>query len=993
MNYFVTKFSALLFVMLFGLGLSAQRMVTGVISDSESKEPIIGATVSVKGTDVGTITDIDGKFSLKVSSASDVLVISSAGYADQEIAVGNNDEINISLATDKLLDEVVVVGYGSQKEKEITSAVTSVSSKDFNKGPISDPAQLLQGKVAGLQVYNRGGDPNRAAVIRMRGISTVGANTEPLVVIDGVIGASLQNVDPNDIEKIDVLKDGSASAIYGSRGSAGVLIVTTKKGKKNQSTTLSYNGQYGASAPVRSVQVMSATDFKAAGGTDLGSDVNWLDQVTNTGLTGVHNLSAQGGVGNTSFRISANLRDVNGILKNTGFDQFNTRLNLSTKALNDKLTLDFNTSLTTKNQNFGFNDALRYAVIYNPTAPILGKDSKYPFNAPQFGGYFETLGLFDSFNPVAINELNKNLGKRKEFNYGATLGYAFTDNLSLNFRVAQQDNTSNNRQYYPTTSLYGGTATSPTRRGRANFYNDQSLFKLYESYATFSPTIGKTNLTFTGGYSFQQDNFTANGFGAGDFANDSKDFGNLIGTSQDVNEKGLIGIGSGVSPDAKIIAFFGRVNATYDDAIFVNASLRREGSTKLGEGNKWGLFPSIGLGADLNKYLNVGALDILKLRLGYGVTGSLPRDNGLSQPIRNINNGADGTITTQLARAGNPDLKWEEKGELNLGLDVKSGKFGANIDLYQRNIKDFILNVPADVATTGANNIWKNAGQLSTKGFEIGLNYDVANTSTFNYTTGLVLSSYKTVLDSFVSKSTTRGNLGAPGQNGTNVIIVKEGSEIGNIWGPVFDKVSDKGAPVFKDINGDGKIVSDQAKALDPTADFSVLGNGIPDLEIGWTNSLSFGGWNVNAFFRGATGHSLVNAFRAFYEPVISTQSSYNFVNTSKKVAGLTDARFSSLYVEKADFFKLDNLTISRSIGLGDIKFINNLNVSLTGQNLFVLTGYSGADPEPSLVDYGNTDNGSQQNLGNPDVLSPGIDRRTNYFSARTVTLGINFNF
>ncbi len=993
MNYFVTKFSALLFVMLFGLGLSAQRMVTGVITDAESREPIIGATVSVKGTDVGVITDIDGGYSIKVTSASDVLVISYAGYNDQEIAVGDNDEINVSLSTDKLLEEVVVVGYGSQREKEITSAVTSVSAKDFNKGPITDAAQLLQGKVAGLQVYNRGGDPNRPATIRMRGISTVGANTEPLVVIDGVIGASLSNVDPNDIEKMDVLKDGSAAAIYGSRGSSGVIIITTKKGKKGQSSTLSYNGQVGSSSPVRSVAIMDAAQFRAAKGTDLGSSVNWLDEVTDAGITSVHNISAQGGLGNTNYRISGNLRDVNGILKGTGFDQFNTRLNINTKALNDRLTVDFNTSYTSKNQNFGFGDALRYAVTYNPTAPILGKDSKFPFNSEQFGGYFETLGLFDSFNPVAINELSKNLGKRKEFNYGANLGLAILDNLSLNVRVAQQDNTSNNRQYFPTTALFNGNATSPTRKGRANFFNEQSLFKLYETYATFSPNIGSTALTLTGGYSFQQDNYNSNGFSAGDFPNNDKDFGNIIGVSQDLQEKGLIGIGSGVSPDSRIIAFFGRANATIDDAIFVNASLRREGSTKLGEGNKWGLFPSLGVGVDLNKYLKIGSLDLFKVRLGYGVTGSLPRDNGLSVPIRNINNGADGTVTTQLGRAGNPDLKWEEKAETNLGLEVSSGRLSATVDVYTRDIKDFILNVPVDVAKEGANNRFENAGKLNTKGFEASLNYDVLKGDKTNYTTGVVLSSYKTILNEYVADKQVTGNLGAPGQNGTNVVVIKKGQEIGNIWGPVFDKVSDKGAPIFKDLNNDGKIVADQAKALEDGADFQTLGNGLPDFEIGWTNNLSVGGWNINAFFRGATGHSLVNAFRAFYEPIVSTQSSYNFVNTSKAVAGLTTAQFSSLYVEKADFFKLDNLTISRNVGLGNFKYISNLNVSLTGQNLFVLTGYTGADPEPSLVDYGNTDNGSQPNFNNPNVLAPGIDRRTNYFSSRTVTLGLNFNF
>ncbi len=273
------------------------------------------------------------------------------------------------------------------------------------------------------------------------------------------------------------------------------------------------------------------------------------------------------------------------------------------------------------------------------------------------------------------------------------------------------------------------------------------------------------------------------------------------------------------------------------------------------------------------------------------------------------------------------------------------------------------------------------------------LTYDVVKNADLSYTTGVNFSTYKTVLDSYVIPQEMRAVLGAPGQNGTPMILVREGQEIGQIWGPVFAGVNDKGAPTFQDVNGDGVIVADADKGLEPNADFAVLGNGIPDFELGWTNNISYKGWNVNAFFRGAFGHSLVNTWRAFYEPRVSSQSSYNYVNTDLAVDGLTSARFSSLYVEKADFFKLDNLTISRNIGLGDFKGISNLNVSLTGQNLFVITGYTGADPEPSLFYNGSTDNGGVENITNPDVLSPGIDSRNNYFSTRAVTLGINFNF
>ena len=982
------------FCLMMTAGAIAQRTISGTITDAETNDPLIGANVLLQGASGGTITDIDGKYSVSVPDGVTSIVVSYTGYIEQTVAIGASDVLNVALSAGAVLDEIVVVGYGSQSKKEITSSVVSVSEEEFNQGPISDPAQLLQGKVAGLQVYNRGGDPNAQSTIRLRGISTVGANVQPLVVVDGIIGASLENVDPADIESIDVLKDGSAAAIYGSRGSSGVILVTTKSGSKGASgVTLSYSGQYGVSQAFNSVEVMNSSDFVAAGGTDLGSDTDWLDEVTRAGTNQVHNVSASGSAGNTTFRVSGNIRQVDGILENTGFDQFNTRANISTTALDDKLKIDFNSSFTTKDQQFGFNEALRYAVLYNPSAPVLGDNSPFPFASDQFGGYFESLGLFDSFNPASIVNQNRNDGKRNEFNYGATLGYSILDNLTANVRIAQQNTDFGSSQYYPTTSHFRGNATSPIRKGRADIYNEERSFQLYEAFATYVQDFGSSNLKLTGGYSYQQNNFESTFLSLGDFPNNDIDFSQQIEASQDLNEAGFIDVNSDASPDEKIIAFFGRANYTYDDAVFVNASLRREGSTKLGDENQWGLFPSLGLGVDLNKYLNIESFDLLKVRVGYGVTGSLPRDNGLSQPIRGIVNEADGSVSTELVRAANPDLKWEEKAETNIGIEFQAGRLGGTIDLYNRDISDFILERTVDAAVFGVDRRFENAGELNTKGLEIALNYDLVKRDNFTYNTGVVFSTYKSTLNEYIIEEDVTGNLGAPGQNGTNMILVKAGEEIGNIWGPVFEGVDENGSPIFADVNGDGELVTGQDKALEDNVDFEVLGNGIPDFELGWTNNIEVGGWSINAFFRGAFGHSLVNTFRAFYEPRVSTQSSYNYVNTSLAVDGLTDARFSSLYVESADFFKLDNLTISRSIPLGGISAISNLRVSLTGQNLFVITGYTATDPEPSLFDFGPVDNGNVLDTSNPNVLAPGIDRRNNYFAARQVTLGINFNF
>ena len=972
--------SALLFVV--SMGVYAQS-VSGTVSSEDG--PLPGATVVVKGTSNGTTTDFDGNFSIS-AGADDVLVVSFVGFATQEVAVGGQDQITVSLAADNELEEVVVTGYGSQRSKEITSAVVKVDQEEFNRGTINNANQLLQGKVAGLSIYNRGGNPNSAGVVRLRGISTVGANVQPLVVVDGIIGASLDNVDPADIETINVLKDGSAAAIYGSRGSAGVILVTTKRGADG-SASFEYNGQFAMSTRANSIDVLTADEFTSGNfglqGFDLGAETDWLDVVSRDANSMIHNFSVAGGTGNTVYRLSANLREVEGILLKSGFDQFNTRASIQTTALDDKLRVSFNTSYTKREQENGFNEAFRYAVTYNPSAPI------YRNNNPE-DGFFEIEGLFDSFNPYAILMQNINEGERTEFNYGLNLDYDFTEKLSATVNIANQSSMYSNREYYSPESFFRGNATSPLRRGEARFFDNKNEFKLYEVYARYNDNFGSTNLSVTGGYSYQQNNYSDKFFSLGDFPSNDFNYLNAIEVSQDLQNAGFINASSNASPDEKIIAMFARANVTIDDAIFINASVRREGSTKLGADNQWGIFPSVGLGVDLNKYLNVGA-DKLKFRVGYGVTGALPGQSGLTQPTYAIQSDALGNFSSAPSRAPNPDLKWEEKAETNIGIEYRKGKLDVTLDYYTREIKDFILEVPADVATTGFPSIITNAGTLSASGIELALNYDVINNDNASYSTGIVLSNTQSTLDEFIFDGlTTRANLGAPGQNGTNVIKVQAGDQIGDIWGPVYAGTVNGGVQDFEDLNGDGQLITGGDQGQNPDADFTVLGNGIPDLELGWSNNITIGDWNINAFFRGAFGHSLVNSFRAFYEPRVATQGSYNLVNTSLANNDLTQPQFSSLYVEKADFLKLDNLTVSRKIDT-NLAGIDALTLSLSGQNLFVITDYTGTDPEPSLVDTGAADNGGGG--GGSDVLAPGIDRRNNYFFSRTFTLGVNIKF
>ncbi|MFP2995748.1 SusC/RagA family TonB-linked outer membrane protein [Spongiivirga sp. MCCC 1A20706] len=977
----------LLCVALLGFSFAQAQTVSGKVSDATG--PLPGASVVVKGTTNGTQTDFDGNYTLNNVASDATLVFSYVGFATQEIAVNGQTTIDVVLLEDaQALDEVVIVGYGSTVKKEITTAVTSVSEEEFNKGVISDPTQLLQGKVAGLSIYNKGGNPNSTGTIRLRGISTIGGNTQPLVVIDGVLGQSLSNVDPSDIENITVLKDGSAAAIYGTRGSSGVILVTTKSGKKGQPFSVSYNGQYSASVIANQIETMGRQEFLAVGGSDLGSDTDWRDEVTQTAISSVHNIAAVGGTDDASYRVSMNFRDEEGILINSGFEQFNARTKLSGKLLNDKLRIDFNAALTQRDSEFGFNEALRYAVLYNPTAPIFGDDAPFAFNSDQFGGYFETLGLFDSFNPVSIAEQNQNYGTQSTVNYSIDFNYTFTDYLSAQLSIGEQNVKNQNRQYYPTTDFFRGNALSPFRKGRADFFTNEISNRTLELFGTFNKQLSDlVTLKFVGGYSWQETDYNEYFLQLGDFPPGVDfDFSNAIEVSQDLLEAGRIVANSGRNDDDRIIAFFGRMNLTIDDAIYVNASIRREGSSRFGSDEQWGLFPSAAIGADLNKYLELDNVNLLKARLGYGVTGAIPPGVGLSQTTFGVNNGANGfgSAATGLGnRAPNPGLKWEEKRELNLGFEFANDRLSATLDLYNRDIVDFITSVNIDAAANdGFSSQFQNGGELNTKGLELSVNYDAVKNETISYNTGIIFSTYKTELVENTGGDRVIGNLGSPGQNNTFLIRVTEGEEVGQIWGPVFSgDVDANGSPILVDVNGDGNLVTDQGSALADDVDFAVLGKGLPDFEIGWTNQVTFGNWDLNAFFRGAFGHSLVNNFRAFYEPRIGSQSSYNFVNTELARDDIRTAQFSSYYVEKADFFKLDNLSIGYNFKL-DNSYIKNIRVSLAGQNLFVITNYTGSDPEPSLQDFGGG-----------GVLAPGIDRRNNYFASTRFTLGLNVNF
>jgi iron complex outermembrane receptor protein len=958
----------------------AQRTVTGVISDSDG-EALIGANVLEKGTLNGTISDIDGSYSLTVADGA-TLVFSFTGFADQEIVVGNQSTINVSLAAGQLLDEVVVTGYGTQKSREVTSSITSIKAEDFNRGNVNDVTQLLQGKVPGLAVSRPGNNPNGGFSVRLRGLSTVGASTEPLIVIDGVLGGDLNSIEPQDIASIDVLRDGSAAAIYGTRGASGVILVTTKRGVAG-SSKVEYTGQVSADVVDRVPDVLTADEYRAfGGGNDLGGSIDWFDELTRTGISQTHNLSLSGGTAQTSYRLSGNFRNINGIAETTGFDRFNLRGNVTQKALNDKLTVSANISTSTNDASLGFDEAFRYATIFNPTVPA-ARDLNNPSFA-RWDGYAQQV-LFDYYNPLAIIEQNTRDRKVKALSANIRGDYKITDDLSVGmFYSSQRSNTDFAEHWSKFSFLVGENAG-----GRATRRNDEAQDQLFRIEANYKKTLaGNTDLTLLGGYEYQD--FSFQGFGAtgGRFISDAFTYNNLGAASDFPN-----GLGSVFSyrNTNKLISFFGRANLNFDDKFFVSGSLRRDGSSRFGAGKQWGLFPALSAGVDLAKVAGLEQFNQLKLRAGYGVTGNNVGSSYQSLqrfgPTGNFFfNGAFVPSYGPISNP-NPELKWETTNDLNIGVDfaVMDYKLTGSLEYYTKETKDGIFNFNVPVPPNLFGQTLFNVGNTRNQGIDLALAYNGTLGNDKTYTLQFTASRWltpKLVSLTDENRGVSIGgfidgaNLGSPGQNGTPLVRLQENAPLGQLWGLVIDPnnpINESGEWNFVDVDGNG--------VQDDIADRAVIGNGFPKYLLGLNSTFNLGQLDLNVFFRGVLGHDLINTFRAFYEAP-GQISAYNILATSADIPNLKDQpQFSSRHVESADFLKLDNLTLGYTLKSSGLPSgFSKIRLFVTGQNLITITGYSGVSPEPRLSDDGSS-------FG---PLAPGIDRRNTYFSARTFTFGVN---
>lgn len=962
---------SMLFILPAAFAQNTGKTITGIVTDVE-ENPLIGVNVFVENTSIGTVTDVNGEFTIDILPDKEItLTFSYLGYLTQKVIPGNKKMEVVLIEDIQSLKEIVVIGYGSQTKKEVTGAVAGVNSEDFNKGNIVNPAQLLQGKVAGLNIVSPQGNPNGDYIIRLRGLSTLGANTQPLIVIDGVVGVDLNSVEPNDIASMDILKDGAAASIYGTRGSSGVILITTKSGKRGKAS-MEYNTYLSAESKDRTMPVMTKDEYLKYGGTDLGGNTNWMDEITRTAFSHVHNLSVSGGTPQTTYRASFNYRDAQGILLNTGFKQLNGRFNIIQRMFNNRLTVNLSLAATSKDAKLGFDDAFRGAIIMPPSAPIMTDEPYYK----RYGGYYQS-EVLELYNPVAIVKQNINDQKVKRLSYNILADYNITDNLIASIRYAQNNDNWINGQYISKYSRFGDGVN---RNGLATRSTLDHKNNLLEMTGRYSRTFDKLNLSALAGYSFQD--FTTERFQmqGGNFLTDAFTYNNFAAARDFTDGKGSV---SSFKEKNKLISFFGRLNLNYDNTYFISASLRREGSTRFGSGNKWGNFPGLSAGVDLKHLFEIPFIDQLKIRGSYGITGALPDQSYLSQqlygpgdsPTYFLNNGVFTPVYYPLSNP-NPDLKWETKKETNIGVDFKmiNSRLSGTLDYYVRKTTGALITLNVPVPPNLYKTTLLNAGELFNRGLELSLGYLVVQNNKFSWNALATFATYNSEVGSLSIgdiKYGVREVGGLPAPLTGNVIRVEENKPIGQMIGWIYEGVDKNGQYILKNLDND-PAVNDK--------DVAIIGRGLPKWEFGLTNTFTYRNFDLNFSLRGVYGHNLVNLSRTMFEQ-LDRIGGWNLVKTKYFNPDYKGkAAFNSYYVEDASFLKLDNLTLGYNIKMLPKKYISSARVYVSGQNLFYITDYSGVDPEVRYI-YDN------------NVLAPGIEPLNSWVTTRTFTIGINLTF
>ena len=970
----------------------AQVNVSGIVRD-EGGEPLTGAGVFEKGTTNGVVTDLDGKYVITVPDGA-TLVVSFIGFADKEF-IAHAGVIDVTLEEDhNLLDDVVVIGYGSTTRRDITSSISTVKADDLNVGVYTDPASLLQGKVAGL-VVSQTGDPNGTPSITLRGASTLrtGDAMQPYYIVDGIPGVDLSLVATDDIESIDVLRDASATAIYGSKAANGVIIVTTKKGKEGR-VNVNYNGYVAFDKISKNLEMMSASELRsyaAANGFSLVNDqnanTNWASEVQRIGISQNHNVSVSGANQKSRYSASVSYIDRQGVIKGSEMQRLNARSFVQATVFKDRLTLSLSANAA-QGKNRGVWSAKDGASVYDamyyyaPTAPV--KDAN--------GDWFQ-YGISQNYNPMSLiyEDTSENVFKEIQFIGKAAL--TIIDGLVWNTNAAFQSNQTTYSAYHSTKSF-----VTPVDNGNANRSTWFGSRKSLETYLNYDKTFANDHkLGLMAGYSWEE-NTQGDGFGVTvyDFYNDDLKWNQLTYASQ-IN--GIEGVQSGTVSTLRMISFYGRANYSYQGKYSIQATIRRDGSSAFGANHRWATFPSVSAAWNIAEedFLKGGPFDQLKLRAGYGVSGNSLGFDAFSA-IQTY--GASGwfeytdpeTLQTVKKRTlaatanANPDLKWESTSMLNIGLDFSlfSGRLGGSIEWYSKQTRDLIWGYAVSTNIYPYGWMTANVGSMSNTGVELTINAVPVQTRDFSWDTSLTLAHNTNKVTSISNKTYSvdyidEANPNVGGHTDVNVQRIMEGYPLGSFYTWEWAGYTSDGRSQYWEHDAETNARLSTTTTAPQDKDRTYVGSAQPVLTLGWNNTLTLKNWSLNAFFQGNFGGKVFNAPRAQYSAVANAAEK----NVLKEVATeqkWTDSAFaqcpSDRYLENGSYLRLSTLTLSYSFGnLND--WLQNITLYATCNNAFVITAYKGLDPE---VDLGG--------------ITPGIDwREYRYPHTRTLMLGVKLAF
>jgi len=964
----------------------AQIQVSGIVRD-ETGQPVPGVSVKVKGTTTVVATDGNGRFSIAAPATTSVLVFTFIGYDTQEVTIGNRTNITVNLkpsSTTLETVDVVAVGYGTLKQKEVTSAVSHVGAEEFRQSGSRNPLDLIQGKVPGLVLTRTSGsNPNSSPEVQLRGAITVTGSSGPLYVIDGIPDANPDLLQQDDIESIDVLKDGSAAAIYGTRANAGVILITTKKGKAGPAV-INYSTYFRKEYLNNKPDVLTADEFiaKIASGelsssvSDRGHSTDFYDALINhDNLSQNHNLSFAGGSENSSYRASLNYRDLQGISLQNGRKEYTMRLNVNSKGINDRLNAQINLASNFNNANLLGGGAWESEAFKNPTFSNFNADGSY---------YYD----LTSTNEYARLFMETNRRKQQTTSADAKLDFEILEGLKASAFGSVTRNSNNDGSY----RFKGSEDSMENSDFRGGGYARKAT-DLNQKFA-FEPTVSyqrlideKHSINAVAGYSYRYE------VNEGSWA-DNRGFINDVFLENNLGEgnalkQNLAGMDS-YKNDNTLVAFFGRVNYALNNKYLAQVIFRREGSSRFGANNKWGNFPAVSIGWNISEedfLKDSKVINYLKFRAGYGVTGN----SGFANNASRVTMGGGGRYlfpdgayyeTYGPNRNPNPNLKWETKREVNMGLDFRlvGNKLSGSLDLFNRTTKDLLDEYVTPQPPYLRDRIYANVGTISSKGIELALSYAAINKGDFSWSMDFTASTLRNRLDSYSNdqfkvKYKTFGSIGGAGDL-RDAITTYEGGALGEFWGKRFAGFTDDGKWLF--YNREGEVVrNDQINSSSEpsTTDLHRIGNAIPKYYASWTNNFRYKQFDLRIFLRGKFDYQILNTMALTYGNKTWKQNLLKDAFT--KYSQIDDTyMYSDYYLEEGSHLKIDEVTLGYNFKFNS-KWAKTARIYVVGQNLATITGYTGNDPD-FVRDIG---------------LGPGVDNRSAYPSTRSFLVGLNVGF